>query len=190
MNLRKTSPTVGGPWGDLSKGEDFATRIKVRSMVPWGMYKGIEVEVDRNSLEGWWKYEFNKQKVHLGSGRMKQRLHSYGQIKCQLWFWSCQIFQNTYSCLCLQQPVSSANLPPTPSPGQPAYLLLLEHSRQHPALRSLLFLLPLPGMLFSQISFWLFSSPPSGLCSHLTSSTMSPLISIFNIATSPPHLLS
>lgn len=87
-------------------------------------------------------------------------------------------------------PILATDLCPLLTPLKPAYLLLLEHSRQHPALGSLLFLFPLPGMLFSQISFWLFPSPPSGLCSYLTSSTKSPLISVFNIATSPPHHLS
>lgn len=98
---------------DLSKGEDFATRVKVQNVVPWGMYKGIEVEVGRNGLEGWCKYELKKQKIHLGNGGVKKRLHSYGQIESQFWSWSCQVFQSTYPCLCLQQPTSSANPPKT-----------------------------------------------------------------------------
>ena len=40
---------------DLSEGEDFAIGIKVQNVVPCGIYKGIEVEVDRNGLAGWCK---------------------------------------------------------------------------------------------------------------------------------------
>ena len=52
------------------------------------------------------------------------------------------------------------------APPKPTSLLILAFSKHTHTSGPLLWLFPLPGIIFSQISTWLTPSPPSGLCSN------------------------
>lgn len=69
----------------------------------------------------------------------------------------------------------------------PASLLFLQPdtARHNLTLEYVFYLFPVSGMLFSQISAWLFPSSSSGIHSQFTFSMMSTLTLLLNTATSP-----
>lgn len=161
----------------LSNRGNFAARRKYKMWCK----RNAQRHRDRNRQEclaGWWKYELIKQKIHLSGLLGMKKLRSHGQIKWGLEFVHRYFWAPVHAYAC-------NSLHPLLTPLKP-HLLFLERSRHHPALRSLLLLFLWPGMLFSQISFWLFLSHPSGLCFYLTSSMRPTLISVFHRATPPP----